>query len=253
MMTQAARPSTSAVPATETRPRAEAAHAEPAREHNEIAGVAVLLGAAITSAPGTQATEVWPTADMLPAYGYEGLYYPERISRADAETAIRAELADKGVVVVRFLDEDDTWSTDVEDTRRRMLGQWGEFRQIARDRGTTTARAENFMNEIDLLISVSPDPQGTLAAVIELLAGERVKNRACRSYAWCSQTGPHYDHSRHENGIVSYGATHLSEGTPSLYVGMDEFPPEQAAAKAAQLRAIADRIEAMAAATQAGT
>ncbi|MFF3461009.1 hypothetical protein ACWCQN_39890 [Streptomyces sp. NPDC001984] len=68
---------------------------------------------------------------------------------------------------------------------------------------------------------------------------------ACRTYAWCDESGPHYDHSRHYDGLVSYGVTHLSGSQRTLYVEENDFTPDEAAVKAAELRVIADLIEAM--------
>jgi hypothetical protein len=220
-----------------------------AREHG-MRLASVLIGRTPAARPVGPAAECWPVGDMG-AFSFEAYYDPERISLADAETQVRTQLAEQGVQVARFLNEDDPQVTEDRAVRDRMLSQWGEFRSLARERGTATPAMEKFMDEVALLISVSPDPQATVDAVIDVISRERAKNRACRTYAWCDSTGPHYDHGRHETGIVAYGATHLSEGQPTLYVGQDEFPPGQAAAKAAELRAVADRIEAMAAGTKA--
>ncbi|WP_420034668.1 hypothetical protein ACN2WE_21310 [Streptomyces sp. cg28] len=70
---------------------------------------------------------------------------------------------------------------------------------------------------------------------------------ACRTYPQlCDQTGPHDDHSRHHHGIVATGFVHLTEGTPSLYIGVDEFDPTGAEDKALALEAEADHIRYMA-------
>ncbi|MGW1609444.1 hypothetical protein ACWCQZ_08600 [Streptomyces sp. NPDC002285] len=231
----------------------EASTATPDPRAQRHTSVPVLLGKC-SGTRGVKATEVWPTGGMLPRYGYEALYYPDQISRADAETEVRAELASKGVHVARFLDEDDTWATDVEDIRRRMLAQWDGFRQLTRTQGTATPATEKFMDEMALILSVSPDPTGTLDAIIDTLARDRVKNQGCRVYTWCGETGPHYDHVSPDATVVdTLGDTvidarilHLSESGPSISIGQSDFTPEQALTKAAELRRFADKVERLA-------
>uniref|UniRef100_A0AAU1ZZX8 Uncharacterized protein n=1 Tax=Streptomyces sp. NBC_00093 TaxID=2975649 RepID=A0AAU1ZZX8_9ACTN len=63
---------------------------------------------------------------------------------------------------------------------------------------------------------------------------------------WCEERGPHCDHSRHYEGLVCYGTTHLCGSQLTLYVEENDFTPGEASAKAAELRDIADRIEIMA-------
>ncbi|MFE8944530.1 DUF6907 domain-containing protein [Streptomyces sp. NPDC007856] len=67
----------------------------------------------------------------------------------------------------------------------------------------------------------------------------------------CTETGPHDDHASHLHNAVDYGFVHVSDGKPLLYIGGDEFNPADAAAKAAELRAAAAQIEAMASSAKA--
>ncbi|MGI5436192.1 hypothetical protein ACQEV4_01420 [Streptomyces shenzhenensis] len=67
--------------------------------------VNVLIGRSLSAFPGGP-TEVWATTDMAPAHSYEAIYDPARISRADAETAVRTTLAEYSVQVAQFLTED---------------------------------------------------------------------------------------------------------------------------------------------------
>lgn len=76
---------------------------------------------------------------------------------------------------------------------------------------------------------------------------EHTEPAVCPVYgALCDQEDGHEDHSLHLNGMVGYGFTHLSGSQQCLYVEGCEFTPDEAPQKMAELRALADRIEAMA-------
>lgn len=66
-------------------------------------GVTVAIGA--TSNLHGQPTDLWATPDM-DAYSYEAVYDPARISLAEAETSIRAQLAEFGAQITSFLNDD---------------------------------------------------------------------------------------------------------------------------------------------------
>ena len=75
----------------------------------------------------------------------------------------------------------------------------------------------------------------------------RTTATVCPVYDWCTEWAPgHIDHSRYEYNIVPYGAVHLSESTPKLHIGNDEFSIEQAREKAQQLRQVADDMDKLA-------
>lgn len=86
----------------------------------------------------------------------------------------------------------------------------------------------------------------------DYFARQAAETGTCPVYpSVCTETGPHDDHSSHLHNAVDYGFVHVSDGKPVLYVGGDEFSPEDAAAKAAELRAAAAQIEAMASSAKA--
>ncbi|MER6431561.1 hypothetical protein ABT272_28100 [Streptomyces sp900105245] len=85
----------------------------------------------------------------------------------------------------------------------------------------------------------------------DFLERRAAETNACPVYPGvCSETGPHDDHSNHLHNAIDYGFVHLADGKPALYIGADEFSPEDVAAKAAELRAAAAQLEAMASAAR---
>ncbi|KMS74526.1 hypothetical protein ACH49_22415 [Streptomyces leeuwenhoekii] len=74
----------------------------PSTQHNSVT---IAIGAATGSLQHKQPVALWATPDM-DAYAYEAAYDPTRISLADAEASVRAQLAEFGVQVAAFLNED---------------------------------------------------------------------------------------------------------------------------------------------------
>ncbi|MER6557210.1 hypothetical protein ABT300_05495 [Streptomyces sp. NPDC001027] len=235
--------------------------------------------------------EVWATPEMAPEYDFEAIYNPAAVDGQTAKAQISALLAAKGITP-KFVDEDhlcvlcctdltDVTSkvpcegdhfgidgrprmrcepkccrtgADIEAERTAYLADWAEMRQATRMRGTATPAMEKFMVEVERVLAESPDPAAAFDTVLAVVASTRKRRGACPVHAWCHETEPgHIDHSRYETGIVLHGAVHFSESTPKLYVGETEFGPEQAAAKAQELRMVAERIEVWAEATQQKT
>ncbi|MFJ3811532.1 DUF6907 domain-containing protein [Streptomyces sp. NPDC090073] len=75
----------------------------PSTQLSQDNGITVAIGAATMTAG--QPTDVWATPDME-AYSYEAIYNPARISLAEAEASVRAQLAEFNVHVAAFLNED---------------------------------------------------------------------------------------------------------------------------------------------------
>lgn len=67
--------------------------------------VTVAIGAGSSPLRRNQPMDLWATPDM-DAYAYEAVYNPARISLTDAEASVREQLAEFGVQVAAFLNED---------------------------------------------------------------------------------------------------------------------------------------------------
>lgn len=216
--------------------------------------------------------EFWATTDTDYdgyGYGYEAIYDPKRISLADAEKWVRTQLAEQGVNVGQFINEDEP-EDETEATRRRILDQWTEFADLAKERGTFTPAVEAFHNEMALLLAVTPDPAGTLDRLLQVFARERAKNTpgACYGYpGLCTVTdeemgdevdehGRHYDHHGDQISVPRPEAPadpkiwaefcHVSDGTPHIGFMNEDLTPAQAREKAQQLRKFADELDALA-------
>jgi hypothetical protein len=79
-----------------------------AREHRGTKTVTVLIGLALSCSPGFPGIDVWGTPDAEERYGYgfDAVYDPQQLSLADAEAKVRSLLAEQGVTIGRFLNED---------------------------------------------------------------------------------------------------------------------------------------------------
>jgi uncharacterized protein DUF6907 len=74
------------------------------RTRTSANSVTVAIGR-ITTTKNGQAVHLWATPDM-DDYAYEAVYNPTRISLTDAEASVRTQLAEYGVQVAAFLNED---------------------------------------------------------------------------------------------------------------------------------------------------
>lgn len=205
-----------------------------------------------------------PDADT---YAYDCLYDPKQISLADAEQWVRNQLAEQGVNVGQFINEDEDTT---EATRRRMLAQWDEVAELAKQRGTHTPAVERFHNEMALLLAVAPDPAGTLDRILQVIDREHAKRLpgACTVYpGLCTSVdgeagdqvdehGRHYDHGGRTISVPGLEIAddpeiwaefiHLSSSTPKIgFMGAD-LTPAQVREKAQQLRQFADEADALA-------
>ncbi|MEW2421289.1 hypothetical protein AB0911_12175 [Streptomyces nigra] len=81
---------------------AQASTATPTRG-DQRTGVTVAIGAAPSLV--SRSMELWATPDM-DDYAYEAVYDPSCVSLAEAEASVRAQLAEYGVQVAGFLNED---------------------------------------------------------------------------------------------------------------------------------------------------
>ncbi|MFG2648937.1 hypothetical protein [Streptomyces sp. NPDC048436] len=64
------------------------------------------------------------------------------------------------------------------------------------------------------VVAGSPDPIAAISAIAELISCERREQHACPSYRDCTETGPHFDHCRHNLEVTG------SNGRPVLECGM---------------------------------
>ncbi|MDW4904439.1 hypothetical protein RB628_03570 [Streptomyces sp. ADMS] len=89
-------------------------------------------------------------------------------------------------------------------------------------------------------------------------AREHTEPAACTAYNWCTETGPHYDHASAEATITDTRGeevidAHLlfnSGSSPIIGISGSDFTPDQARVKAAELRRLADTVDALAAKAQ---
>lgn len=225
--------------------------------------------------------EFWETPEMAPQFYVEAQYNPAAITGQAAKVKLTALLAEQGIRPA-FVTEDhlctlcckDLSATsgkvpdeggrvgtdgkpmmrcepkcrrtvqDIAAERKAYLDDWAELRERDRKRGTASPAMERFMDEVARQISESHDPAATFDKIRSVITAERMNRKGCPVYSWCKEREPgHVDHSRHDRGVVSHGVVHLSDSTPKLWIGNDEFPVDQAAEKAAELRLIADRLE----------
>lgn len=211
--------------------------------------------------------EFWAATDtdFDYGYGYEAIYDPKRISLADAEKWVRAQLNQQGVNVAEFINEDED-----EATRSRILDQWNQVADLAKARGTHTPAVKRFHDEMALLLAVTPNPAATLDRLLAVFARERAKNtpNACHVYPGLCVTvdgedgdqvdehGRHYDHGGRtitvpdskcpEDPEIWAEFVHVSAGAPRIGFMGEDLTTVQAREKAAQLRKFADEMDALA-------
>lgn len=117
--------------------------------------------------------------------------------------------------------------------------------------------------EISPLINQAPDPAAALAVFGQLFRKELACIAATRSAAegrctvhgWCVETGYHFDHNSSDHVVTSISREepliyahlfHLSTSKPVIGLQGDDLDAEQARAKAAELRKLAEAIDEMA-------
>ncbi|MFJ2949146.1 DUF6907 domain-containing protein [Streptomyces sp. NPDC087226] len=79
---------------------------EPSTRTGQRHGVTVAIGASACPLRHHEPLDLWATPSMDDVYAYEAVYNPSRISLADAETSVRTQLAEYGVQVAEFLNDD---------------------------------------------------------------------------------------------------------------------------------------------------
>jgi hypothetical protein len=132
--------------------------------------------------------------------------------------------------------------------------------------GKFTEAGETFVTElaaeISPLISQAPDPEAALAAFERLfqkrLAGiaadQSTAEGRCTVHGWCVETGYHFDHNSadhivtslfREEPLIYAQLFHPSASKPSIGLQGEDLDADQARAKAAELRKLADSIDEM--------
>ncbi|MGP4012082.1 hypothetical protein [Streptomyces sp. 4N124] len=107
------------------------------------------------------------------------------------------------------------------------------------------------------IVTDSPDPEATIGAVAQLISRERRKELACQLYRDCTETGPHFDHCRHnlkvagsdEYPVLEAGMVALSGGDMRaiVYIRNEEFADAVSVrAKTTELRNLLDQVDEMA-------
>ncbi|MFE0720214.1 DUF6907 domain-containing protein [Streptomyces rochei] len=85
-------------------------------------GVTVAIGAASAPLRRNQPIELWATPYM-DEYAYEAVYYPGRISLAEAEANVRTQLAEHNVQVAEFLNDDGPLTAQMRGSE--WMARWG--------------------------------------------------------------------------------------------------------------------------------
>jgi hypothetical protein len=180
-----------------------------------------------------------PDADT---YAYDCLYDPKQISLADAEKWVRNQLAEQGVNVGRFINEDKP----ADDTL---------------DLGAVIAAMPDAIHEAmrkTLPHKYTPELADAIAAsVIANLAGDIAV--PCPVFRDCADTTPgHYDHFTHDTKVLddTDGSTILDAGMVAnsgsdrhviVYLRNAEFTDlESVRAKTAEVRAFLDGVDELA-------
>ncbi|MGW1605114.1 hypothetical protein [Streptomyces eurythermus] len=107
------------------------------------------------------------------------------------------------------------------------------------------------------IVADSPDPTATIGAVTQPISREHGKQLACQHYRDCTETGPHFDHCRHnlkvegsdEYPLLEAGMVALSgaDTQPVVYISNEEFVDAVSVrAKTAELRKLLDQVDEMA-------
>ena len=123
--------------------------------------------------------------------------------------------------------------------------------------GLASPALNAFHEAVVKLVAESPDPEATVSAIFQLISREHRKKRACGLYRDCAETGPHYDHSRHDLKVTGHADTPVLEAgmvalsgpdtQPVVYIGSEEFTDASSTrTKTTELRILLDQIDAMA-------
>jgi len=186
----------------------------------QSSGIIVAIGAVTGPLRQDAPLDLWATLGW-DAYAYEAVYNPARISRADAEAAVREQLAEFGAQVAAFLDEDEPLTASQRGVEWML--RWGctpDCTADHTDRHTpdwhTSHRVETALRDIDA--SCSPEEN---AALPWLAAQVVVINDKARAYGRTTRVW------------IDYGAT------------TGELSPAEARQALTELRAFTDRLEAV--------
>ncbi|EPD56388.1 hypothetical protein [Streptomyces sp. HGB0020] len=142
----------------------------PSTPEDQRTGVTVAIGA--SSVRTAQPLDLWATPDM-DDYAYEAVYSPDRISLVDAEARVRTQLAEFGVQVAAFLNEDGPLTAEQSTlTPDDSLGGW------------MTAPVETELRDID--DHCTPDENETLPflAAKVVVIGYRQQAYGRRTQVW---------------------------------------------------------------------
>ncbi|MFE6539778.1 hypothetical protein, partial [Bacillus cereus] len=84
--------------------------------------VTVAIGAVGAPLRHNQPVDLW-ASPYMDEYAYEAVYYPGRISLADAEANVRAQLAEHNVQVAEFLNDDGPLTAQMRGSE--WMARWG--------------------------------------------------------------------------------------------------------------------------------
>ncbi|MFC8433720.1 hypothetical protein [Streptomyces sp. NPDC057253] len=125
--------------------------------------------------------------------------------------------------------------------------------------GLGSPTLDAFFNEVRKQVAESPDPDGTLGAIAQLIIRECSKNDRCPIYRDCTETGPHYDHSGFDllkvmdetgRGTLIDAAMVVASGEESratVCLGDAEFSDAASVRrKTAELRVFLDQVDELA-------
>ncbi|WP_328757489.1 hypothetical protein [Streptomyces sp. NBC_00271] len=180
--TTLSQPSTSAVavPAIDFAPTGKTAFAaephhradepgETAREHNDLKAVTVKIGyAELDDGKGLRAIW-WPVSGV--EHRIEAAYDPQHITLADAETRLRAQLAERGMRVTKFLSEDDE-QPEIDPKVTHALAQLEVNKQAARDAGRWSPDCERVLTVLGEMFVEQNDVDSVLEAAFQGLVND---------------------------------------------------------------------------------
>jgi hypothetical protein len=139
----------------------------------------------------------------------------------------------------------------------RVIAQLKANHVAANAVGLGSPALDTWYETITEIVTDSQDPVATIGAIAQLISRERGKELACQLYRDCTETGPHFDHCRHnlkvagsdEYPVLEAGMVALSGGDmqPIIYISNEEFADAVSVrAKTAELRSLLDQIDEMA-------
>ncbi|MFD9651728.1 hypothetical protein [Streptomyces mirabilis] len=150
---------------------------ETAREHDDLKAVTVMIGRAeLDDGKGLRAIW-WPVSGA--AYDIEAAYDPQHIALADAETRLRVQLAERGMRVAKFLNEDDE-QPGIDPKVTRALARLEADKQAARDAGRWSPDYARVLNALGEMFTEANDVDSVLEVIFQGIADDLAAKHSLR-------------------------------------------------------------------------